>query len=41
MEGADTYGPGLQLAMFAAGVEPPPVEVEAFADRARLAFANG
>jgi diadenosine tetraphosphate (Ap4A) HIT family hydrolase len=35
----NAYGPGLQIAMFQAGVEPPPDEVDAFADQARAAFA--
>ena len=36
----DSYGPNLQVAMFDAGVTPPEAEVEAFADRARAAFAR-
>jgi diadenosine tetraphosphate (Ap4A) HIT family hydrolase len=34
------YGPHLQVAMFDADVTPPEPEVEAFADRARRAFAR-
>jgi diadenosine tetraphosphate (Ap4A) HIT family hydrolase len=34
------YGPHLQVAMFDAAVQPPEDEVEAFADRARAAFAR-
>lgn len=36
----EAYGPGLQLAMFQAGVEPPVDEVGRFADQARMAFAR-
>jgi diadenosine tetraphosphate (Ap4A) HIT family hydrolase len=32
------YGPHLQVAMFDANEFPPKVEIEAFADRARMAF---
>ena len=34
------YGPHLQVAMFDAGITPPAPEVEAFADRARMAFSG-
>ena len=34
------YGPHLQVAMFDAGITPPVPEVEAFADRARMAFSG-
>jgi diadenosine tetraphosphate (Ap4A) HIT family hydrolase len=34
------YGPGLQVAMFGSGDELPRDEVDAFADRARAAFAG-
>jgi diadenosine tetraphosphate (Ap4A) HIT family hydrolase len=35
------HGPALQMAMFAAGERPDPVEVEAFADRMRLHLQGG
>ena len=39
MDEHGTYGPALQVAMFDRGELPPENEVEAFADRARAAFA--
>ena len=39
MRDLDAYGPGLQIAMFAAGVAPDRAEVERVADRARRLFA--
>ncbi|MEU6677806.1 hypothetical protein [Streptomyces sp. NPDC046925] len=36
----DAYGPALQAAMFAAGAEPEPGEVEEFCTRVRRAFAE-
>jgi diadenosine tetraphosphate (Ap4A) HIT family hydrolase len=38
MDRFDTYGPALQIAMFAANETPPTAEVEAFASRARTWF---
>jgi diadenosine tetraphosphate (Ap4A) HIT family hydrolase len=35
----DCYGPGLQIAMFGAGIKPDPGEVDALADQARQLFA--
>jgi diadenosine tetraphosphate (Ap4A) HIT family hydrolase len=40
MDAYGDYGPHLQVAMFDAAVDPPQAEVEAFADRARAAFAS-
>jgi hypothetical protein len=40
MERYGTYGPGLQVAMFAAGEALPEDEVEAFCESARLAAAR-
>lgn len=39
MTAYERYGPGLQMAMFAAGARPAPDEVEALADKARQLFA--
>ena len=39
MDELDSFGPRLQFAMFEANELPPADEVEAFADRARAAFA--
>jgi diadenosine tetraphosphate (Ap4A) HIT family hydrolase len=40
MEAYGCFGPHLQVAMFETAVVPPQAEVEAFADRARAAFAS-
>jgi diadenosine tetraphosphate (Ap4A) HIT family hydrolase len=40
MDDHGAYGPKLQLAMFERGELPPVDEVDAFADRARAAFAD-
>jgi diadenosine tetraphosphate (Ap4A) HIT family hydrolase len=40
MDGHDTYGPRLQVELFAAGEIPDPDSVEAFAVRAREAFTQ-
>lgn len=40
VEELDTVGPGLQLAMFDRGEAMPREQVDAFAERARTAFAR-
>jgi diadenosine tetraphosphate (Ap4A) HIT family hydrolase len=40
MDRYGAYGPDLQVGMFHDDVQPPPADVEAFADRARVAFQD-
>jgi diadenosine tetraphosphate (Ap4A) HIT family hydrolase len=40
MDAIGAHGPHLQVAMFAAGDEPPGDEVQSFAEQARAAFAD-